>query len=302
MSKQGRRENRRARVERKSQEAATIAGVPMPERIARLPRDQRGYPILATVARRRTGVATFSIIDEHRRFILGVFDWCGVCGLPFQSGDLRCTVLADDEAGDNEVYVTEPPVHEICALYSMQICPYLLTSGATIRRGPASGTVRGPMALAGYATTSALLASTNGPVFVLSELRATSPLDDVAESYATMLAHDITPTLSPFGAQLLSTFEAADPPKELWIAALAAAAFSPDVVVSDPWGPCRQQSAFIAGGADNDLAEACGPLADQVLTERRWSRELGDALPFFMAVSEAGLREYVAEFGYLSPD
>ena len=53
-----------------------------PARLGHLARDQRGYPIIATVARDRDQIH-FGALSECRKLVLGTFDWCGVCGLPF---------------------------------------------------------------------------------------------------------------------------------------------------------------------------------------------------------------------------
>ncbi|MFB9902866.1 hypothetical protein [Allokutzneria oryzae] len=101
------------------------AGVPIPQRCAHLPTDSRGYPIIATVGRDEDTI-DFGTVSEYRKLVLATFDLCGVCGLPFGE-ELRWQVGFRPEAleATGGIEAAEAPVHEICALYSAQVCPFV---------------------------------------------------------------------------------------------------------------------------------------------------------------------------------
>lgn len=99
--------------------------VPMPERIAALPLDPRGFPVPYIVLR-----------DEHGAPHLGANDLllvdqvirerrCHVCGEPLEArvwfvGGPASALLN----GAHSVYA-DGPLHHECLRYSMQVCPYL---------------------------------------------------------------------------------------------------------------------------------------------------------------------------------
>lgn len=117
---------------------AAPRSVERPARARGLPLDRRGYPIIATVG--RTGdAADFGSISEQRKLALATFDLCAVCGKPFGS-ETRWQVALDPVVLDRPRPVFgEAPVHEICALYAAQVCPFVSSPyarlGDEIRRG-----------------------------------------------------------------------------------------------------------------------------------------------------------------------
>lgn len=129
-----------------------------PTRLAHLSLDSRGYPVIATVSR-SSEVVNFGSISERRKFALGAFDWCGVCGYPF-GAEARWQVVITtpggptrpDEAG---ALYGEAPVHEVCLLYAAQVCPYLASPGARLGDDVRSGQRRDAVVRAvGYRHTS----------------------------------------------------------------------------------------------------------------------------------------------------
>lgn len=104
--------------------------VPKPPRIARLPRNQVGYPIPWFVAELPDGSHDFRIADAEKRSRALVGKLCWVCGdklgqyVAFVIGPM-CAV--------NRIS-GEPPAHRDCAIYSATVCPFLSTPG--MRRRP----------------------------------------------------------------------------------------------------------------------------------------------------------------------
>lgn len=97
-----------------------LSGIETPARIAALPKDERGYPIFFTVLV-RDGKANFRAQDPEK-WELGVREsLCGICGsklgkkIAFVGGPLSI----------KSRYFTDLPMHESCAVYAMQACPFI---------------------------------------------------------------------------------------------------------------------------------------------------------------------------------
>src|SRR5207244_1894019 len=102
-----------------STEIRTFAS-PMPPRIARLPLDERGYPIPWFVAF-VDGKPEFRAMDGEklRRAIREKLCW--VCGDPL---GIHLCFVAGPMCGVNRVS-SEPPSHRDCARWSAENCPFL---------------------------------------------------------------------------------------------------------------------------------------------------------------------------------
>jgi hypothetical protein len=99
--------------------------VPMPARIARLPRNKVGYPIPWFVAAQPDGTFDFRVADPRKQILAGRERLCWVCGqqlgvyVSFPIGPM-CAV--------NRIS-GEPPAHRECAEYSARACPFLAIPG-----------------------------------------------------------------------------------------------------------------------------------------------------------------------------
>jgi hypothetical protein len=97
------------------------AVVPIPPRLARRPRDARGYPIPYGVLIRKDGTPDFRVVDlerwqhavQHRR--------CGLCGEPLGA---HLAFVGGPLCEANRVFL-DLPMHRDCAEYALQVCPYL---------------------------------------------------------------------------------------------------------------------------------------------------------------------------------
>ncbi|MFP1665933.1 hypothetical protein ACLCDR_31450 [Streptomyces cavourensis] len=134
--------------------------VVLPRRMEHLTADQRGYPVIATVERSPQGV-NFGSINERRKLALATFDWCAVCGLPF-ADELRWQMVLQE--GPLPVAVAgEAPVHEICALYAAQVCPFLFSPQARLGDEFRKGAVRDRVVrFVGFESTSTVFAYESG--------------------------------------------------------------------------------------------------------------------------------------------
>jgi hypothetical protein len=109
--------------------------VPMPVRIASLPRNAVGYPIPWFVARLDDGTRDFRIAGKTQYITALRRRLCWICGQPlgryvaFTIGPM-CAV--------NRISA-EPPAHRDCGIYAAQVCPFL--SNPTMRRREVSGDI-----------------------------------------------------------------------------------------------------------------------------------------------------------------
>ncbi|MFD7431203.1 hypothetical protein ACFV6Z_29750 [Streptomyces sp. NPDC059818] len=130
--------------------------IKLPRRMEHLAADQRGYPVIATVERSSRG--DFGSINERRKLALATFDWCAVCGQPF-AGELRWQTVFDEGPLPVAVVTGEAPVHEVCALYAAQVCPFLFSPQARLGDEFRKGAMREPLVrFVGFESTSAVFA------------------------------------------------------------------------------------------------------------------------------------------------
>lgn len=100
-----------------------LPAIEIPKPLRSLERDRRGYPIPFIVMRDRTGRPHFQVNDARQvlRAIRGHL--CALCGRRMREGfwfvgGPRCFMHPRGAFVD-------PPAHEDCARYAMQVCPYL---------------------------------------------------------------------------------------------------------------------------------------------------------------------------------
>lgn len=99
--------------------------VPMPPRIAQLPRNTVGYPIPWFVATLDDGTRDFRIADQKRHIDALRDKLCWVCGGPagaFSAFTIGPMCAVNRISG-------EPPAHRDCAIYSATVCPFLANPG-----------------------------------------------------------------------------------------------------------------------------------------------------------------------------
>ena len=95
--------------------------VPIPGRLARRPRDRRGYPIPAMVLIKEDGTPDFRVTDVEKWVKACNERTCALCGeqlgrhLAFVGGPL---------AYENRLF-TDLPMHLECAEYALRVCPYI---------------------------------------------------------------------------------------------------------------------------------------------------------------------------------
>jgi len=195
--------------------------VPRPKHLHHLADDGRGYPVISTIGR-DTDTADFGSINERRKLALATFDWCAVCGLPFD-GSTRWQVipesastLAGDQV-DSQVYFNEAPVHEICIVYAAHACPHLSSPGHRMGDAYRAGQRRDEkIRMAGFKQTSEVRPIRSGlqkEIYVLhfgqkgfEEEFSYSRPEELEDRYAALLASEEIRELSPDESGLVSLF------------------------------------------------------------------------------------------------
>jgi hypothetical protein len=133
------------------------AEVTTPARCSHLRVDPRGYPVIAVIPQDSSG-EDFGSLSEQRKLILASYDLCAVCALPFRD-ELRWQVTFDDDLqhmGETPRF-NEAPVHEVCALYSAQVCPFVSSPHARLGDALRKGQRRAEtLVLAGFDRTAAV--------------------------------------------------------------------------------------------------------------------------------------------------
>lgn len=98
-----------------------LSNVVMPNRVLRLERDCRGYPIPYTVQRDAQGRPDFRVVDPQIWMNAVRYKRCGICG---EQLGVHLAFVGGPACMQNRVF-TDLPMHRDCATYALQVCPFL---------------------------------------------------------------------------------------------------------------------------------------------------------------------------------
>jgi len=98
--------------------------VPIPARMANLPKDRRGYPIPVIVARDRAGEPLFTVNDSRATARQRAAGTCGICGGEIPLGEFIFIGGPVSAFHPHGAYI-DGPTHAECATYALMVCPYL---------------------------------------------------------------------------------------------------------------------------------------------------------------------------------
>ena len=97
-----------------------LSEVEIPARIARLTRDERGYPIPVNVLV-ADGVPDFRTIDPTKVMWAAQHKRCALCGDPLGS---HIAFVGGPRSMESR-WFADAPMHRDCAIYALQVCPFL---------------------------------------------------------------------------------------------------------------------------------------------------------------------------------
>jgi hypothetical protein len=107
--------------------------VPLPMRMARLPRDYRGYPIFYTVQPDQPPQdgdrIDFRVLNQAHHVTCALERRCAICNTRLGS---QLFFVGGPMCVQNRVF-GDGPVHEECARYAMRVCPYLSIASKAYR-------------------------------------------------------------------------------------------------------------------------------------------------------------------------
>lgn len=106
-----------------SQRLAERLRVPIPDRMAHLGRDVRGYPVPAIVMVDRNGKPHFTVNDETKRQKIIAADRCPICAGVLLRG--RWFVGGPMSAFHTQGTYIDTAMHYECMEYALKVCPYL---------------------------------------------------------------------------------------------------------------------------------------------------------------------------------
>lgn len=95
----------------------------MPERIARLDRDQRGYPIPWNVLRGDDGTPHFTVNDDRKHYRALREELCPLCGE--RLGRWKHFIGGPQSAFHAHGAYMDLPTHHDCGRFALATCPYL---------------------------------------------------------------------------------------------------------------------------------------------------------------------------------
>lgn len=98
-----------------------LSDVVMPDRVLRLERDPRGYPIAFTVQRDAQGRPDFRVVDPQIWMNAVRYKRCGICG---EQLGVHMAFVGGPACIQSRAF-TDLPMHRDCATYALQVCPFL---------------------------------------------------------------------------------------------------------------------------------------------------------------------------------
>lgn len=111
--------------------------VEVPPKLAGRPRDRRGYPIPWMTQLDAHGVPDFRVTNADRWALAAKARLCAMCGDPLGR---HLAFIGGPVSFESRLF-TDLPMHKECALYSIQVCPFL--AAPNFRYSPTLPTIDG---------------------------------------------------------------------------------------------------------------------------------------------------------------
>jgi len=102
-----------------------VDAVPIPPKMRMLDRDRRGYPV-PWIVQRDLDRRPFFVMNDHQKVAACARrKVCGICGWKLER-DVWLVGGPGAAFHEHGAYL-DPPMHKACALYALQVCPYIAT-------------------------------------------------------------------------------------------------------------------------------------------------------------------------------
>ena len=109
-----------------------VKDIPIPFNLSTNDRDRRGLPIPFIVYRDTNGVPHFTVDNVSALNLVLSERLCGLCGKPLKMGQMWLIGGPISAFHEDGLYI-EPPAHEECARYAVQVCPFIAASNYSRR-------------------------------------------------------------------------------------------------------------------------------------------------------------------------
>lgn len=118
--------------------------IPIPEQLADRPKDERGFPI-TFVTLMVDGKPDFTTIDAEKIVACITGPLCGLCGqdlIDVYSDKPETVAFIGGPKSIEHHNFLDPPMHEECAAYAMQVCPHIVHDTSRYKKQDFSDGVR----------------------------------------------------------------------------------------------------------------------------------------------------------------
>jgi hypothetical protein len=103
--------------------------IPMPPRIARLPRTKHGLPVPCVAETHEDGSPNLGMVESATSGQCHSESLCSICGEKLAPAE-RTFITGPSCVFGSDYGCNDPPMHEECALYSLRVCPHLVAPGS----------------------------------------------------------------------------------------------------------------------------------------------------------------------------
>jgi hypothetical protein len=99
--------------------------IPMPPRIARLPRTKHGLPVPYIAETHEDGSPNLGMVESAISGICHDESLCSICGEKLALAE-RTFITGPSCVFGSDYGCNDPPMHEECARYALRVCPHLV--------------------------------------------------------------------------------------------------------------------------------------------------------------------------------
>jgi hypothetical protein len=103
--------------------------IPIPPRIARLPRTKHSLPVPYIADEHEDGSPDLGVVEPATSSHCHSEGLCSICGEKLEAAE-RTFITGPGGVFGSDYGCNDPPMHEECAHYSLRVCPHLVAPGS----------------------------------------------------------------------------------------------------------------------------------------------------------------------------